>query len=154
CTPGNAFTAIVPSDHVYYLPKESPAWTFFWVGLHHPYVVRRMSQRMAACGRVLAIPPESGLAARMVTLFEGNCQRSFRDAFALEQAQFDLLIEYERFAHQLVYAPPQRESLLDQAQAYVLKRLSTPVSVEELAATRGMSRSHYTHYFKAATGVA
>ena len=154
CTPGTAFSALVPSDHVYCLPRESRTWTFLWVGLHHPYIVNRMARRMRECGRVLAIAPDSVLAARLLTLFEGVCRGTFRDAFALEQAQFDFLIEYDRLAHQRVYAPPQRESLLDQASAFVLKRLRTPVSVEQLAQTRGMSRSHFTHYFKAATGIA
>ena len=154
CGPGTAFSALIPSDHIYNLPKESPAWTFFWISIRHPYVVQRMAKRMAECGRVLAIPPESVLTARLVSIFEGIWLGGFRDAFALEQAQFEFLIEYERFAHQLAYEQPRRESLLDETRAYVLKNLRAPISVEELARMRGMSRSHFTHYFKATTGAA
>ncbi len=150
----SAFSAFIPSDHDYFLPPESPAWTFFWLSLRHPYVVRRMRERMLQSGRVLKIPADSVLVARMVSLFEGASHGTFRDQYALEQAQLDFLMEYERFGHQLQYAQPTRESLLNETRAYILKRLSSPVTIEQLAQRREMSRSHFAHYFKAETGLA
>jgi AraC-like DNA-binding protein len=152
--PGMAFTAFVPSDHEYFLPPESKSWTFFWLSLRHPYTVARMRKRMLESGRLLVTPPDSVLAASMVSLFEGVCYNMYRDAFALEQAQLELLIEYERFGHQLVYAQPVRASLLDETRAYVLKRLHAPITIEELAQRRDMRRSHFAHYYQAATGLA
>lgn len=34
--PGTAFVAIMPSRHRYYLPKDSPGWTFGWISIYHP----------------------------------------------------------------------------------------------------------------------
>src|SRR5436190_453103 len=72
-----AFTAFVPSAHIYYLPRQSPHWRFFWFSLRHPYVVERMGKCMAQCGRVLKIEPESVLFARLLALFEGICRDSY-----------------------------------------------------------------------------
>src|SRR4051812_13805196 len=35
--PKMAFSATIPSEHVYYLPPESENWTFFYLMLNHPY---------------------------------------------------------------------------------------------------------------------
>ena len=41
-SPGHAFTTLVPSDDFYFLPPESKSWTFFWLIIDHPYIVRRV----------------------------------------------------------------------------------------------------------------
>src|SRR3569833_1953528 len=41
---GDAFFAIVPSEHAYFLPRESPTWTFFYLIIRHPYVVSRLTR--------------------------------------------------------------------------------------------------------------
>src|SRR4051812_1106049 len=44
-TPQMAFTAVIPTDHRYFLPPESPGWTFFFLLLRHPYIVSRIAER-------------------------------------------------------------------------------------------------------------
>jgi AraC-like DNA-binding protein len=151
--PRMAFTAYIPSAHVYYLPRQSPSWRFFWFGIRHPYVVERMRKCMLQCGRVLKIEPDSVLFARMRALFEGICHDSFRDAYDLEQAQLEMMLAYDRHASENQYAPRQRDTLLNETRSYVLNRLNTPIGIEELAAQRQMSRTHFTHYFRAKTGI-
>jgi AraC-like DNA-binding protein len=151
--PHMAFTAYIPSAHVYHLPPQSPSWRFFWFGLRHPYVVERMRKCMMQCGRVLKIEPESVLFARMRALFEGICHNSFRDAYDLEQAQLEMMLAYDRHTKENQYAPRLRDTLLNETRAIVLNRLSVPIGIEELAAQRKMSRTHFTHYFRAKTGI-
>jgi hypothetical protein len=45
--PGTGFFVIVPSRHRYYLPKQSPGWTFGWVNIHHPYLVERIARQIS-----------------------------------------------------------------------------------------------------------
>jgi AraC-like DNA-binding protein len=62
-------------------------------------------------------------------------------------------MDYERFCHHLRYAPSQRERLLGEVRREVLADLARPPDVARLARARGMSRSHFSHAFKAATGL-
>jgi len=151
--PGQCFFAVVPSAHRYYLPPESRAWRFFWLIAHHPYVVRRIQERQQTARAVLTIPPDALLTGRLLALLEGTCQQTFPDAFAVEQALFDLLIEYERFVHQLYHPRPRAQALLQSVRSAVLEQLTQPISVDALAAAQGMSRSHFSHHFRRVTGV-
>jgi AraC-like DNA-binding protein len=63
------------------------------------------------------------------------------------------LIAYERHANENLYAPRLRDTLLNETRAYVLKRITSPIGIEELAAQRKMSRTHFTHFFRDKTGI-
>jgi AraC-like DNA-binding protein len=153
-TPGMAFAAIIPSQHVYYLPPDSAHWTFFWVILRHPYIVKRIKQCQQTCNAtVMSIASDSVLITKALRLFQGVCEDSFRDELDAEQSQFELLIEYERLARHQTYPQERRQQLLEETRTFVLKHLSHPLTVEQLAQRRQMSRSHFGHYFHATTGL-
>ncbi len=151
--PGYTFAAHVPSAHVYRLPPESPGWTFFWVMFNHPHVVARLEQVKAAGSAMSEMAPDGLVTARLVRLFEGVCQGGFRDEWAQEQALFEFLWEYERHEHGRRYAPPARERLLADVRQEVMASLSSTPDVALLAQAHGMSRSHFSHHFRAVTGL-
>ena len=150
-TPGECFIALVPSGHRYYLPERSPSWTFFYIIVNHDYAVARLCEVAKRFSPVLQLAPDSAPVARLAGLFHGVFQSSFRDDLAVEQALLDFVIEYERHARSVTY-PENRQSVLDQVRNHVLGHLNRPVEIAELARHAGMSRSHYSHYFRAATG--
>jgi AraC-like DNA-binding protein len=152
--PGMAFTAVIPSEHQYYLPPESPSWTFFWLFVRHPYAIARMQSQQKEIGPVLTISPGEMLMSRAIQLFEGFCNPSYPDKFAEELAVFEFLIEYERFGYRMQYSAPERERLLNEIRSYVIESLRKPIEVIDLAALYNMSRSHFSHHFKATTGLA
>ena len=153
-TPRMAFTALVPSDSRYYLPPESPHWTFCWLIILHPYIVHRVTQRLESVGAVLHLTPGSMLIARVLQLLEGTYSETFHDTFAEEQALFDFLVEYERVAYHIRYSQNERDRLLNEVRALVLECLQQPIEVERIAARYEMSRSHFSHHFKSKTGLA
>jgi len=151
--PGTAFFAVVPSRHRYYLPEGSPGWTFGWIGIYHPYLIRRIARQVAATGPVLQLPPQSALAALATRLVRGAFRKDFRDRFEVELALFELALAYERMAQHLGDPDGERDRLLDELRARVLASPRQPITVDALAAERGMSRSHFTHFFRARTGL-
>ncbi len=151
--PGQSFVAVVPSAHRYYLPTDSPGWTFGWFLLPHAYIVRRMIDRLAGTDCMQAFDPASPVISAVARLFEGVCGQTFRDEFAWENAAFDFLFEFERSFADRLYERPEREKLLADVAEKILRRLDRPVEIESLAAQWGMSRSHFSHYFKSKTGL-
>ena len=151
--PGMAFNALIPSSHRYYLPLESSGWTFFWIILHHPYVVERIARRRDDTGAVFALDMGDPLFVQAIRLFTQLCQSDFSDVFAEEQALFAFMFEYERFAEHTRYEQPARDFLLAEIRSHVLQVLHRPVDSAELGALRGMSRSNFTHYFTNVTGL-
>lgn len=151
--PGESFFALVPSRHRYFLPKDSPGWTFAWVGIYHPYLLRRIAKRVGITGPVVRIPPSSLLVTSMMRLVRGAFEKDFRDRFEVELALFEFVLAYERLADELRYPGGDRERLLEWLRARTLATPRRPPSIEAIAAERDMTRSHFSHYFRARTGL-
>jgi AraC-like DNA-binding protein len=86
-------------------------------------------------------------------LVEGAIRKNFRDRFEVESALFDFLLAYERGAEQARDSSGQGQQLLDAVRRRILDGLPQAVGVETLAAEYGMSRSHFSHFFRARTGM-
>lgn len=151
--PGWCFIARIPSDHIYYLPENSPSWRFFWIMISHPYVVERLSRIIRLSGNLLQLPEESLPAAESRKLWSDTALNSFADEFEQERALIDWSIELHRFAHQQRYPQVSRGHLMDQVHDTVLQQIHRPIDITELAIAHGMSRSHFSHHFKATTGI-
>jgi AraC-like DNA-binding protein len=151
--PGMGFLAVVPSRHRYYLPEESPGWTFGWLNFYHPYLVERVRKQIALTGSVLHLEPASALVACALRLISGSFRRDFCDQFELELALFEFLFAYERLSHRLRYPSGERERLLEAVRKRVLANPRQALNVDALAEEYGMTRSHFSHVFRARTGL-
>jgi AraC-like DNA-binding protein len=152
-TPGMGFLAVVPSRHRYYLPADSPGWTFGWINVFHPYLIERVSKQIASAGPVVDVEPASAFLANALRLVCGSFRKDFRDRFEVELALFEFVIAYERLAHQLSDPSGERDRLLAAVREWVLSNPSRALNVGALAAEYGMSRSHFSRFFRARTGV-
>ena len=152
--PEQGFFAVFPSEHVYYLPKESPGWAFFWFTFTHPYVVERLSALAQRHPPVFALPTGAPLVAQSLSLFERTCRQRFEDTFAEEGAWLEWMLGFERHLHEAAHPRSQREAMLELVRQYTLEHLGRSFGVEELAARQQLSRSHFSHRFRAATGLA
>jgi AraC-like DNA-binding protein len=150
-SPGMGFFAVIPSRHRYYLPETSPGWTFAWVGIYHPYLLRRIAKQVAVTGPVVEATPNSPLIQRLTRLVRGAFQKDFRDRFEIEQELFEFTLSFERLAQRERDAEGER--LLEETRHRVLTEERRSVAVAALASERGMSRSAFSHHFRARTGL-
>jgi AraC-like DNA-binding protein len=151
--PGTGFFAILPSRHRSYLPENSPGWTFGWIGIDHPYLFQRVAKQMAATGPLIDVAPEGPLAASTMRLVRGAIRKDFRDRFEVELAMMEFVLAYERCAHQARDDAGEGQRLLDDIRSRVVARLPMAIDVNALAAEYGMSRSHFSHFFRDRTGL-
>jgi AraC-like DNA-binding protein len=152
-SPGTAFFAVVPSRHRYYLPPASPGWTFGWIGIYHPYLIRRIAKQVAATGPVLRLSPSAALTRVAMRLMRSAFQKDFRDKFEVELGLFEFTLAYERLAHQERDPAGERERLLETLRSRVLATPRRPATIDAVAAEHGMSRSHFSHFFRERTGL-
>ena len=151
--PGTVFTSIVPSDDIYWLPKQSAEWTFFWFIIHHPYVVERIKKRQKIASQVWPVRPDSALIGRAVDLFASVRTAACQDEFTEESFLFAFLLEYERFGHSLLHPAEARERLLNELRIDIISEMRRGgPTVEQLAAKRKMSRTAFAHRFRDVTG--
>jgi AraC-like DNA-binding protein len=152
-TPGAGFFAVVPSRHRYYLPETSPGWTFAWIGIYHPYLLRRIARQVATSGPIVEATPESPLVVSTMRLVRGAFEKDFRDRFEVELALFEFLLAYERLADEIRDPEGERQRLVEWLRARVLAAPRRAPDVDAVARERGMSRSHFSHFFRARTGL-
>ena len=151
---GQAFLAILPSRHVYRLPAESAEWSFFWLNCGHPWVVERGRQLAARHGPVFPLAADTKLMAVCRMFFERVCQGRFEDACAEEMAMLEWVIELQRHLHDLAHPRGRRERLLEELREFTRANLGRAFGIEEFARRHGLSRSHFSHRFREATGLA
>jgi AraC-like DNA-binding protein len=151
--PGMAFFSVMPSRHAYYLPKESPEWTFYWFHFGHPYVVQRIIALARRHAPVFELDHAAGFLAQSVALFERICRQRFADEFDEEAALFEWLFSFERHLHAVAYPQAERRAMLEELRKFTLEHLSRSFGIDEIARQCGLSRSHYCHRFKDATGL-
>ena len=150
--PGTAFVALMPSRHRYYLPKDSPGWTFGWISIHHPYLLARMAKQVEATGPLIEVAPDGPLAAIAVRLMRGAIKKDFRDRYETELALFEFLVACERSVQQAHDSSSESQRLLEAVRSRVVASLPKALDVNALAAEYGLSRTHFTHFFRARTG--
>lgn len=150
-SPGRAFVALMPSRHRYYLPPDSPGWTFGWISIYHPYVLERMKKLVAATGPLIEVKPDGQLAAVMVRLLRGAIKKDFHDRFEVELALLQFMVACEKGAHKA--RSDEGGRLLAEVRSRVTEDMSSALDVRRLAADYGMSRTHFSHYFRAQTGL-
>lgn len=155
---GWGFFAVLPSTHRYFLPPDAAEnWGFFWVMIRHPYVITRLVARLSETGTVWNFAAEEHTiavreaAARLALLGE-----SVRDPFDAEAALFDFLLSVERAArakrHGGAETAAARDQLLAETRRFVENHLAAPIGVPDLAKSKNMERSRYSHYFRSVTG--
>jgi AraC-like DNA-binding protein len=152
-TPGVGFFAVIPSRHRYYLPAASPGWTFGWIGIYHPYLLSRVAKQVAANGPLVESPPDGALTASTLRLVRGAIKKDFRDRFEVELALFEFVLACERWSQKARGGSAEGQRLLDAVRSRVVASLPNAVEVADLAAEYGMSRSHFSHFFRSRTGL-
>jgi AraC-like DNA-binding protein len=151
--PGDALLWISPARHRCYVPKESPGWTFGWIGIYHPYLASRVAPLVSARGSRIDIPPDGLLASSALRLLRGAIKKDFCDRFEVELALFGFVLAYERWAQGASDAVPGGLRLRDEVRSRILANLPKAIGVDSLAAEYGMSRSYFSHFFRNRTGV-
>jgi AraC-like DNA-binding protein len=146
---GTGFFAVIPSRHRYYLPESSPGWTFAWIGIYHPYLLRRIAKQVLATGPIVHAAPSSALVAHFSRLVRGAFLKDFRDRFEVEAELLAFTHAFERLAEAV--PSPDADRLLEQLRARVLAQPRARLEVTALADEHGMSRSAFTHHFRART---
>jgi AraC-like DNA-binding protein len=152
-TPGKGCFALAPSRHRHRLPPESPGWTFAWIEIQSPLLSARVASQVKVVGPFVEVEPEQTLTRAFLRLVRGAIKKDFRDRFDVELAMWEFVLAYERWAHAVRDGSSGGQRLLDEVRTRIVAGLPRAIGVEALAAEYGMSRSHFSHYFRTHTGL-
>jgi AraC-like DNA-binding protein len=150
---GNGFIAVVPSDHIYYLPEASPDWRFLWLDIWHPYAVARLTALRDQIGPSITVASDFPVMQRMIDILERLTFGLYPDDYVLEEEVLGFVVALEREMIQHRYPTAERDAWLKEIRDLTLMRLAEPPSVDELARHFRQSRTRFSHLFKNTTGL-
>jgi AraC-like DNA-binding protein len=151
--PGKGFWAVRPFGSSHSLPEESPGWTFARIEIHHPYFRSRLTKQVGTAGPLVDVRPGEALTASVIRLVRGAICKDFQDQFEAELALFDFVLTFERWVRRMADGAREAQRLMDEVRSHVLARLPKAIEVSSLAAEFGMSRGHFSHFFRERTGM-
>ncbi len=151
-TAGQAFIALVPSAHRYWLPEAGAPWTFCWFAVAHPQLVERLRLHVARAGATFAAAPDGAVAQGLVGIVEGLLRRSHGDESALEAALWTFVTGLDRQHERSAHPPAPKRALLEQVRELVTADLATPLGPADVAGLLGLHRVYFAERFRAATG--
>jgi AraC-like DNA-binding protein len=112
-----------------------------------------MTKLVEATGPLIEVAPDRPLAAIAVRLMRGAIKKDFRDRYELELSLFEFLVACEQAAQTPRDNSGEGERLIEEIRLRVVARLPDALDVATLASEYGMSRTHFSHLFKARTGM-
>lgn len=146
---GHAFCCIVPSEHRFWLPKESTGWTVAWLLFRHPYAVERIARCLPPGGTVL--DPGGDLRLNNAVLRVMVDVATHRSRFDRECGLLLLALEVER--HLQESSDVEREDLANRIRSLVDAEAPNVPAIGSLAQSLGLSRTQLTRRFTRLLGV-
>ncbi|MDD4101476.1 MAG: AraC family transcriptional regulator [Kiritimatiellae bacterium] len=147
------FLAVVPSEHIYYLPEDSPDWKFIWLDVWHPYAVLRLVEMRDNFGPKLAVAADSPAMRQMLNILHRLAHGLYSDDYMLEKDVLCFVLELESQMVLTRYPAEARERLLREVRDLVLTQLPNTLSVDRLSRHYRKSRTRFSQIFKDTTGL-
>lgn len=151
--PGSFFVALVPSEHRYLLPRESPTWQFFWCIIRQPWMLERLARTLRQGHAVQPADPSGPFTASLVRLWSTVRRGEIEDDIAMERLLMDVAFEHDRLVRTQRVGVDERARELAAVRDYLAANPGRRIDVDELAQTLGLSRSAFAHRFAARTGL-
>lgn len=150
--PGYAFFVDIPSEHEYFLPRESDSWEILFLTLGAPDSKTLGDAFREKFGAVLKMPHHAQSLALAWEIFgdqvEGIRPNKFIASALAYRFMMTLFSDFEG-----VHSFGGAQSLAWTVTQAILTTPDTPPDVTDIAKKLGMTRSHFTRIFTRETGI-
>jgi AraC-like DNA-binding protein len=136
-----------------FLPEESQEWTFARLEISHPYFHQRIAEQARALGQGFEVRADDALTASLLRLLRAEILKGLNETCDAERTLFDFVLSFEQWARQKIDGTRELERLIVDTRSCILSNLPRAIDVKSLAARFGMSRCHFSHYFRRLTGM-
>jgi AraC-like DNA-binding protein len=149
--PGSLMVISIPGPHVYLLPEDSPSWEFVFVTMTGREALRITRMIEHHLGNVVDLEKMPGTLAALYSLLEKIFSGAIDNPFTNSSHTYRLCMGFLEEAGDIRKAAGSRD--FDGLKTFLKGNLYRDISVDEMAAMMGMSRSHFTRNFGKAVGM-
>ncbi|PWU67064.1 AraC family transcriptional regulator [Gracilibacillus dipsosauri] len=147
-TKGHAFFVKLPSDHCYYLPKESDLWEFAYITLYGQEAQTYYEKIVAKHGPILTLPTDSTPIKHIFRLLEKAETTGISQGYEASGYAYSFLMEcMSYFEHE----KERKENLpiaVAKAITFMEKNYATDITLDHIVEVSGLSKYHFNRLFK------
>lgn len=147
-TPGQAFIVNIPGNYRYYLPDDSESWEFMYITLYGDVVKKYWNDIQNEIGHILHFQPDSKPVLYLLHLLELAATRKIANAHQASGFAYQFTMELITYCSNLEKRLSQWPEGIVKAAVFAKSHYSEEIGPDEMAASSGMSRYHFTRQFK------
>lgn len=143
---GKAFFIKIPSDHCYYLPKDSNGWEFIHLTLFGREASESHNEIINELGYVFNLDMHSSPITIVFDLLKDVSNQNINDAFEASARGFSFLMELQRFALDLMHNKERPHSIA-KAINFMHRYYANPITLDDIVKSSTLSKYHFTRLF-------
>ncbi|WP_394173541.1 AraC family transcriptional regulator [Guptibacillus hwajinpoensis] len=147
-TPGQGFIVNIPGDYRYYLPDDSERWEFIYLTLYGDVVERYWNDIQKEIGHIIHFQPDSEPVLYLLNLFEMAASQQIANAHQASGYAYQFTMKLFTYCSNLEKRLSQWPEAIVEASMYAMNHYGEEIGPDEMAASSGMSRYHFTRQFK------
>lgn len=151
--PGQAFIALVPENHIYYLPQESPNWEFIYLTLVGENSIKLFRAYRKKYGSVINFSPDSEVVQSAWDIINTAKKDDIECAYQLSGLAYDFLMKMFCEARFIGTVSSNVPVWVEQVKAYCAKNIASDILIDDLAAIANCSKWHFSRRFAEYEGV-
>jgi len=151
--PGDAMMIHIPQDHRYFLSPDSPLWEFVYVSMNGREIMRLWYELERFSGPVASFAEGSAsvaVACEILRLAKGGLLST---PFLASSLAYRMAMAHFEDLGAGLGSGGERLQLLRKVMDFCLAKISSDISVAEMAEAAGYSKFHFSRVFHDASGV-
>ena len=151
--PGQAFVAVVPENHRYYLPKKSENWEFLFLTLHGKNSIKLFKDYRRRFGAVINFEADSKTVESAWKMFYIARERSMENVYQLSALTYSFIMQMFAEGHDELERNTNAPAWLRKVKDYCIRNVDSDIMIEDLAKIAGCSKWHFSRQFAQYEGV-
>ncbi|WP_052712254.1 AraC family transcriptional regulator [Domibacillus indicus] len=146
--PGEAFIAKVPSNHRYYLPKESTEWEFLFITLEGTKAEECWDYLIKQFGFRIALENAGPLIFLLQKIYQFAVKEGIEDTFTSSAYAYEFIMGLYRFSKGIDYVKTDMPDDIRMSIQFMTAHYHEPLSLDEIAGHAGLSKHYFTNKFQ------
>ena len=145
---GEAFLVEIPSEHRYYLPKDSDGWEFIFITLVGRKAMECWRYILENNGPVLKISPESKLIQLLFGIYQDTIENKITDSYLASASAYEYIMECYRFVRDMENHKKDLSDQITKTLSYMQSHYAEPLTLSDIAAVSGYSKYYLVKHFQ------
>jgi len=150
---GSAFIAAIPSEHRYYLPKDSHKWEFIFITLTGDYAISQWKKTQEQFGAVLKFKEQDEVIKYLWETYWAAANNKIIDGYQSSSNAYEFIMRLDRSLNFKSVSGSTNDRNIRSAVSFMKDNLHRDICLDDIANYVNMSKYHFNHTFTKVMGI-